>query len=504
MTEQPSVDDLERELLAADRLTAYAIASRLRHRGLDRAVTAEVEKLLRRNPDRFHRDRSDPPEWFLSPARRRSHSGLDLSRRPRTLVDRLPPLFAWQQEALQAWQVDRHGVVEAVTGAGKTMLGLAAAAEAVAQGRHVVVLVPSTPLLEQWRQRLLDAFPGIRVGVIGGGEDALLTAVDVTVCTVQSAARRSATLTDDSQGLLIADECHRYAARGFRASLLPDYGSRLGLTATFARRDGGHLGVLEPYFGGVVYRLGYARARADGVIAPFHVVLHGVSLDAGSRYEYEEAVAIAADCRSLLIGRFGVPAEPFDDFMRAVHSLRLWDHGKPGAVAGRFLWAFDRYRTVLAETPAKLEALADLAGDFRRAHGTLLFTESIASAKAVEQRVNGLGIRTSAVHSELDHDERRVVLHRFGRKQIDALVAPRVLDEGIDVPEADTAVVIAASRTRRQMVQRMGRVLRPKADGRTARFTLLYGRDTREDPATGAHETFLDEVTEVAERIDHR
>ena len=79
-----------------------------------------------------------------------------------------------------------------------------------------------------------------------------------------------------------------------------------------------------------------------------------------------------------------------------------------------------------------------------------------------------------------------------------------MLDEGVDVPAADLAVILAASRSRRQMIQRMGRVLRRKPDGRAARFIIVYARGTVEDPALGAHEGFLDEITPVAAAVHHR
>ena len=79
--------------------------------------------------------------------------------------------------------------------------------------------------------------------------------------------------------------------------------------------------------------------------------------------------------------------------------------------------------------------------------------------------------------------------------------APQVLDEGIDVPAADLAIILAASRSRRQMIQRMGRVLRRKPDGRRAQFVVVSVDGTVEDPALGAHATFLDEITNVADDI---
>jgi superfamily II DNA or RNA helicase len=79
-----------------------------------------------------------------------------------------------------------------------------------------------------------------------------------------------------------------------------------------------------------------------------------------------------------------------------------------------------------------------------------------------------------------------------------------VLDEGVDVPDAELAVVLAAFRTRRQMIQRLGRVLRLKPDGRAATLVIAFAIDTREDPAQGAQEHFLSEVTDVARSITTR
>jgi len=69
------------------------------------------------------------------------------------------------------------------------------------------------------------------------------------------------------------------------------------------------------------------------------------------------------------------------------------------------------------------------------------------------------------------------------------------------VPEADLGVILAASHSRRQMIQRMGRVIRPNADGRPANFVILYVRGTSEDPADGAHEAFLSEIVGVADDV---
>ena len=74
-----------------------------------------------------------------------------------------------------------------------------------------------------------------------------------------------------------------------------------------------------------------------------------------------------------------------------------------------------------------------------------------------------------------------------------------ILDEGVDLPAAHLGIILAASQSRRQMVQRMGRVLRRKADGRFARFVIAYVVGTSEDPGEGAHGAFLEDINDVAD-----
>ncbi|MCC5950430.1 MAG: hypothetical protein JJT89_18410, partial [Nitriliruptoraceae bacterium] len=133
---------------------------------------------------------------------------------------------------------------------------------------------------------------------------------------------------------------------------------------------------------------------------------------------------------------------------------------------------------------------------------TLVFTDTGEQAEAATATLLGAGVHAELVHGALASDRRRIRLAQFCKGRIDALVAPRVLDEGVDVPDADTAIVLAAFRTRRHLVQRLGRVLRRTEDGAEARLVLAHARATAEDPERGGHASFLDEVREVARGID--
>ena len=203
-----------------------------------------------------------------------------------------------------------------------------------------------------------------------------------------------------------------------------------------------------------------------------------------------------------LVERYGLPREPYAAFMREVNALADSSRADERAtLARRYRLAAADRRRLLAEASGKATALEALAPTIRSADRTIVFTQSIAMSEAAADRLTGLGIRAGVVHSGLPMRARRDVLQSFGSGQVQVVSAPRVLDEGIDVPTADLAVIVGASRSRRQMIQRMGRILRRKQDGRLARLAVLFVEETVEDPARGAHEGFLDEVTEVADAV---
>jgi RNA polymerase primary sigma factor len=380
------------------------------------------------------------------------------------------------------------------------MVGIAAAAETLHAGEKVCVLVPTRELLDQWTEKLRHHLPaGTRIGRLGDGSRDTLLHFDVLVAIVNS-ARTTDVRATQGHGLLIADECHRYGSEVNQQALDPRFSRRLGLSATYARSDDGHLEWLDPYLGGTCFQLGYRLAIADEVTAHFNVAFVGCRFTDGEASEYAEVSSTAAKSRQLLVQQHGVPAEPFGEFMRAV--TQMAEGGSEATwPARRYLAAFQRRKQLLAETPAKAGALALITHAVRGAERTIVFTQTIAASEGAAAQLRASRLNVEAVHCRVDTVGRKNILKRFGTGQTQVLVAPQVLDEGIDVPAADLAIIVAASRTRRQMIQRMGRVLRRKPDNRLARFAVLYVEGTSEDPGYGAHEDFLDEITEVAEGV---
>lgn len=413
----------------------------------------------------------------------------------------------WQADALATWSRTGRGVVEAVTGTGKTRLAMAALRMIVDRGGRALVLVPTIDLQEQWVRELRTYLGDRRVGRLGGGHDADLFDVEVLVATPHSAASVPLDLPTGVPGLLVADEAHRYGAPTWASALAETFMFRLALTATYERGDDGLVDVLDPYFGGVIYRYGFDRAVADGTVAPFDVALVGVALSDAEREAYDTHDARCRRLHRQLTGPFGMPREP-DRLFAAVTAIvsraNVDGADGPQTVACReYLSQVRLRRTVAALAEAKVALCRQLAPglDGRR---SIVFTDSVEQAEAAARMLAGAGLAAETVHGELSRDRRRIRLAQFRKGALDVVVAPRVLDEGVDVPDADVAVVLAAFRTRRQMVQRLGRVLRLKASGHGARMVVVYAAGTAEDPQHGGHRAFLDEIAGVARsRVDH-
>ena len=410
-------------------------------------------------------------------------------------------LYRWQLDALVSWlRCGRRGVIEAVTGSGKTDVAIAAAADALRRGRFVLVVVPSRVLMEQWHGRLTAALPEARIGRLGDSGKDRPTSCDVLVATRHSAAAYKPVPPAGAGGLLIADECHGLGGGTLRRAMLRQYDERLGLTATLERSDDGVTELLLPYFGGICHRYGFEQAIDDGVCAPPRVAFVGVELSVDERAEYTATEQRLVSARHHL-------RQVQRDAARAVRRLPRRGRASRRArcrcrrprrprVSRRVLQAARDRGAVQRQVRAARRSRADAIRD---ADGALVFTETVRAANHAINRLDPL-VSIDLITGSTARRQRREILDDLRVRRLDAVAAPRVLDEGVDVPDANLGIVMSASRTRRQMIQRMGRILRRKQPGVAARFVIMFAKDTVEDPTNRIErDGFLDEIERISE-----
>jgi superfamily II DNA or RNA helicase len=406
--------------------------------------------------------------------------------------------MTWQREAMAAWYANGcHGIVEAVTGTGKTHLGLEAVAQASREGEKSTVLVPSVDLQDQWADRFATFLPKVRVARIGGRTAGDPQTADVTIAVVNSALTYNlGDLSPDS--LLVADEVHRYGAEQFQYALRANYRRRLGLTATLERSgDDAVEEVLAPYFGGSILQVGFDRAIREGVVAPFRLVMAPIRLSVDEQAEYDGLSRQISNGLKVLRNSGALRGGAGTRIAQELGRLR-GAGGEIGKAARQAETAMRKRRQFLAAVSGKLDAIEELSEMIGRSQGTVIFTQTKEVAEAAALVLREWSVPASALHSDMKDRERRQCLDALVSGSLQALAAPKLLDEGIDVPTVDLGVVMTASRSRRQMVQRLGRIIRRKDDGRAVNFVILFAEDTVEDPSSGVHEGFFDLVGEVA------
>jgi superfamily II DNA or RNA helicase len=364
-------------------------------------------------------------------------------------------LRGYQLDALKAWEeAGRRGVIVLPTGSGKTVISIKAIAMV---NEPSIVVVPTLDLLEQWKSRLEEELK-VEVGVYGGGDNVLRA---VTVSTYDSAYLRADEL-GNRFSFIIFDEVHHLPAEGYRQiaeMFTAPY--RMGLTATFEREDMLHREIPR-LVGGVVYRL-----KPDDLAGRYlsEYTLKRISLDLTDeeRAEYERHHRVFRD----YLRSRGVRLTNPSDFQRFImRSARDRD-------AREALLARNRAMDIAFNSEAKIDALEEILRS-NPEDRVLIFTQHNQLVYRISKR-----FLLPYVTHRSSKEERTEVLKGFKEGRYRAVVTSKVLDEGIDVPEASLGIIVSGTGSSREFIQRLGRLLR-KSEGKQARLIELVSKATSE------------------------
>jgi len=369
------------------------------------------------------------------------------------LVRRPPRVY--QSEALDAWTAARgRGVVVLPTGAGKTQVAMMAID---AKRRATLVIAPTLDLVRQWYDILRTTFGG-PVGVIGGGEHQVHP---LTVTTYDSAFLHMEHL-GARFGLIVFDECHHLPGASYglaaRFALAP---FRLGLTATPERTDGRDAELTE-LIGPLAYRKDIVDLAGD-YLADYETERVAIELSAAERAEYareRELYRGFVEMNGISMGR---PSGWSEFVMLSARSTE----------GRRAMQAYRRQREIAFSAAAKLDYIQHLL-NVHRNDRVLLFTQDNATCHAVSRR-----FLVPAITHQTKIRERSEILARLADGSYGAVVTSKVLNEGVDIPDANVAIVVSGSGSVREHVQRLGRILRKK-DGKRAVLYELVTNDTSE------------------------
>lgn len=422
-------------------------------------------------------------------------------------------LYSWQEECLERWFANNgRGIVQAVTGAGKTRLALAAAERLEKMlGRQILVkiVVPTASLMWQWNRSLreylsLTGQSGMQagrahreIGLRGGGRQTG-PGCKYMVYVVNSAryelARQILTeLRGGETVFLIADECHHYESAQNRLifEFLPYIKAyeqnfySLGLTATLPFGQAQHY--LASVLGQKVYSYGMARASALRTVCQYDIYHIGLSFLREEQDEYEELTE-----RMKLLYQKLAHAYPFLSNMgqkERYEMLRQLSGGKNQEIAqaaAAYMGLTYKRKDLVCMASARVACANDLAGRLLERmpqnERLLVFGERISQAEELYQLLHGqYPGRIGRYHSKLGPQANKNALERFRMGDTKILVTCKAMDEGVDIPDASGAIILSGTSTQRQRIQRLGRIIRRKEGMGRASLYYLHIAESSED-----------------------
>lgn len=356
----------------------------------------------------------------------------------------------YQSKAVEKFWAGGSGVVVLPCGAGKTIVGAAAMATAKT---NTLILVTNTVSARQWKTELLRRTT-LTEDEIGEYSGSTKEVKPITIATYQilTTKRKSeyahlALLNANDWGLIVYDEVHLLPAPIFKMTADLQARRRLGLTATLVREDGKE-GDVFSLIGPKRFDAPWKDIEAQGYIAPASCFEIRIDLPQEERLEY----AIAD-----LDNRYRIAATS-PSKISIIRKLMTRHSGEPTLIIGQYL--------------DQIHAVSGALG-----------VDEITGETPVEQREE--------------------LFEKFRTGAISTLVVSKVANFSVDLPEASVAIQISGSYgSRQEEAQRLGRLLRPKADGRSANFYTLISRDTVDQDFAQNRQRFLAEQGYSYEILD--
>ncbi|MDB3952105.1 DEAD/DEAH box helicase [Gammaproteobacteria bacterium] len=364
-------------------------------------------------------------------------------------------LRQWQEKAFPLWWAKKRGIVKVVTGGGKTVFAIHCLTKYLEEEKDnsIFIVVPSIALLDQWYEGLQKTFGDKDISLNGGGEH-LEVISKITISTIDS-VKNIIHKFDASNTLLIVDECHKIGTEKRGETLTNNWHATLGLSATPERDyDDNFYIIIKKILGDIIFDYDYIDAREDEVIVNFKLLYAYAAMTEDEEEKYKKFTK-SIQRRAATIGGNNMNDYPLK--MLIFNRARMVKNSKN-------------------RIPFGVELLQKHKRD-----SWIVFTENKKQAKEFNKIINKKGYKSAIYNTDLDNTEREENLNNFKNGNLNVLVSCTALDEGFDMPEADGAMILSASSSKRQRIQRMGRVLRITANKENALIVTVYSSKTEFD-----------------------
>ncbi len=390
---------------------------------------------------------------------------------PQTINLKDVELRPYQSEALSKWiENKRQGIIVLPTGSGKTLIGIAAITKSQ---RRTLIITYTKEQMFQWKEQIFrytDAKPGL-VGLYYSEEKRISP---ITITTYQS-GYRNINILSPYFDLLIIDEVHHLPAEKFKYiaihSLAP---YRMGLSATAIREDGKHE-ELFPLLGGIIYHRSATELASQGYLARYRIVTIKVKLSPKEKKEYN---AYRETYRRFAKGR------------RFQEVLNLALKGVPDA--RKALSFHKKMHDIIAFSHSKLKKVVEIVDrEIKKKNKIIIFTQYVKQAEELGKMLEKYG--ALVLTGETPTDKRKKVLENFRSSPSGILIVTTVGDEGLDIPDANIGIIVSGTGSKRQFIQRLGRILRPGKNKEAILYEIIVSGTHEEYQAKRRKKTVLDD-----------
>lgn len=363
----------------------------------------------------------------------------------------MPEPREWQKIALTRWLSNgTRGVISVATGGGKTFFAFLAHKE-LSPGTILLVVVPTEALQDQWVVNITEELnvPESQVGILNS-RSAEKDLKKWNVVVINSARKLDISDEVKRQVFLVVDECHRSGSYENSKALIGKWGHTLGLSATPERQfDDGFQRYIQAALGEIIFEYSVADAIKDGVLTPFQLINIEVPLTGGEQ-------------------------EKHDKYTRQI--ARLMGSNQDSESKGKIEMVLRsrarNYQNALGRIPVTVQIMEDLHGS-----RTIIFHESISAVEKISNKLKQRNHSVVTYHSKISSKLRRDNLRLFRKGLVNVLVTCRALDEGLNIPETEVAIISSATSSDRQRIQRLGRVLRPSKGKESATVYTLFSTE---------------------------
>jgi superfamily II DNA or RNA helicase len=409
-----------------------------------------------------------PKEWLVA------HAPEELSFPPAPPAAQAGsrPLRSYQLAALRAWiDAGKRGILSMATGSGKTLVALKAVEGELQQGRSVLIAVPTLALREQWAEEARKVIDGVRIievsdrsrwlqpgfieECLSGRSPSIVLGVMQTLSTEAFLSRATKALRRRPFAVVV-DEVHRVGSESWSKLLTLDTEHRMGLSATPETKfDPERNDAVFDYFGSVVYNFDIGQAIQAGVLAPYEYFPIELPLTAHESEEYRRLAALIAGLSRRLASRLHLPeGTSIMELMRAATRAGF------GSEAIGLNALLQNRADIGKKASGKVQLAAAALAAHPELRRVLVYCDDHEQLDTVESALNAGGTTTVRYVGEMNSDERALALRAIEGGTTRAVLSMQCLDEGVDIPSCDGALILASSKSWRQFVQRRGRVLR--------------------------------------------